>query len=229
MLDVIVDLNLTDKNVLVVGAGHEGTKRISALIKYDCKIIVISEDIDKSIFEVEGGKYPLIILKRKIHDATFLNEFKDIFMVVAATNDSTINKMIIAKSKQTHMLTYGLDATSSQLGDLSFTSTINIEDSIQIAVSTFGKSPLMSKIIRMKIEESLKNIIGYEDIINIKIQEFARGQVKKAIKNQNERKRFLYYLFDNPEIQELIEKKNIDKVKEIIINTLDKWEGNNIR
>lgn len=229
MLDVIVDLNLADKNILVVGAGHEGTKRITTLLKHGCKIIVISEQVDKIIFEAEGGKYPLIILRRKIHDASFLNEFKDLFMVVAATNDSGLNKMIISKSKESHILTYGLDTTTSQLGDLSFTSTINIEDSIQIAVSTFGKSPLMSKIIKMKIEKSLKNIIGHEDILNIKIQEFARDQVKKAIKNQNERKRFLYDLFDNLEIQELIAKKNIDKVKEMIISTLDKWEGNNNR
>lgn len=229
MLDVIVDLNLTDKNILVVGAGHEGTKRISILLKQGCKIIVISEDVDNSIFEIEGGKYPLIISRRKIHDANFLNEFKDIFMVVAATNDSALNKMVISKSKENHLLTYGLDTTTSHLGDLSFTSTINIEDSIQIAVSTFGKSPLMSKIIRMKIEKSLKNIIGHEDILNIKIQEFARDQVKKAIKDQNERKRFLYSLFNDREIQELIAKKNIDKVKELISNTLGKWEGNNIR
>jgi precorrin-2 dehydrogenase/sirohydrochlorin ferrochelatase len=229
MLDVIVDLNLTDKNIVVVGAGLEGTKRIATLLKYGCKIIVISEDVHKSIFEVEGGKYPLIIFRRKIHDMTFLNEFKDIFMVVAATNDSDLNKMVISKSKENHILTYGLDTTTTQLGDLSFTSTINIEESIQIAVSTFGKSPLMSKIIKTRIEESLKNIIRHEDILNIKIQEFARDQVKKTIKNQNERKRFLYALLNNPEIQELIAKKNIDKVKEIIINTLDKWEGNNIR
>jgi precorrin-2 dehydrogenase/sirohydrochlorin ferrochelatase len=229
MLDVIVDLNLTDKNIVVVGAGLEGTKRIAILLKYGCKIIVISEDVHKSIFEVEDGKYPLIIFRRKIHDTTFLNEFKDIFMVVAATNDSDLNKRIISKSKENHILTYGLDTTTTQLGDLSFTSTINIEESIQIAVSTFGKSPLMSKIIKTRIEESLKNIIRHEDILNIKIQEFARDQVKRTIKNQNERKRFLYALLNNPEIQELIAKKNIDKVKEIIINTLDKWDGNNIR
>lgn len=229
MLDVIVDLNLTDKNIIVVGAGREGVKRISTLIKHGSKIIVISEDVDKSIFEIEDGKYPLIIFRRKIHDANFLNEFKDTFMVVAATNNLSLNKMIISKSKESHVLTYGLDSTTSQLGDLSFASFINIEESIQIAVSTFGKSPLMSKIIRMKIEKYLKNIIGQEDILNIKIQEFARDRAKKVIKNQNERKRFLYGLFYDQEIQELITKKNIDKVKELIINTLDKWEGNNIR
>ncbi|NOJ32501.1 MAG: hypothetical protein DA329_10220 [Candidatus Nitrosocosmicus sp.] len=86
----------------------------------------------------------------------------------------------------------------------------------------------MSKIIRYKIENNIKNIIGQNDIDNIIIQEFAREQVKKYIKNQQERRKFLYGLLHDSEIQELISKKNIDKVKERIIRTLDKWEGNKI-
>jgi precorrin-2 dehydrogenase/sirohydrochlorin ferrochelatase len=34
---------------------------------------------------------------------------------------------------------------------------------------------------------------------------------------------------EDQEIQELIAKNNIDKVKERIINTLDKWEDNRSR
>jgi precorrin-2 dehydrogenase/sirohydrochlorin ferrochelatase len=37
---------------------------------------------------------------------------------------------------------------------------------------------------------------------------------------------FLYSLVDDQEIQELVAKNNMDKVKERIINTLDKWEDN---
>ena len=37
---------------------------------------------------------------------------------------------------------------------------------------------------------------------------------------------FYTVLINNPEIQELINKNNIDKVKERIINTLDKLEDN---
>ena len=97
---------------------------------------------------------------------------------------------------------------------------------IQISISTSGKSPLMSKVIRDKLEDVIKNIIGQQDIDNIIIQEFAREQVKKCIKDQKKRREFLYNLTQDKEIQELILKKNIDKVKERIIKTLDKWEGN---
>jgi hypothetical protein len=36
----------------------------------------------------------------------------------------------------------------------------------------------------------------------------------------------LYKLINNPELQDLLSKGNIDKVKERIINTLDKLEDN---
>ena len=105
-------------------------------------------------------------------------------------------------------------------------SIITIEGSIQIAISTSGKSPIMTKIIRGKIEDSIKNTIWKSDIDNIKIQEFARKYARKHIENPQERKQFLYKLINNPELQDLLSKGNIDKVKERIINTLDKLEDN---
>jgi precorrin-2 dehydrogenase/sirohydrochlorin ferrochelatase len=84
----------------------------------------------------------------------------------------------------------------------------------------------MTKIIRGKLEDAIKNIIWKSDIDNIKIQEFARKYSRKYIESPQERKQFLYKLISNPELQDLLSKGNIDKVKERIINTLDKLEDN---
>jgi precorrin-2 dehydrogenase/sirohydrochlorin ferrochelatase len=84
----------------------------------------------------------------------------------------------------------------------------------------------MTKIIKDKVEKNIKNIIGKNDIDNIKIQEFARRYAKRYIERSTERKDFLYGILNNSEIQELISKNNIDKVKERIINTLENLEDN---
>ena len=224
---MIVDLNLIDKNVLVVGAGMEGTKRIKSLSRQGCQIIVLSDTINKALYEVEvGGKYPIIINRRKINSMDLFDEFNNIFLILAATSDSSLNEEIVIEAKKRNILSYNI--TDSLSGDIFFTSTISFDDVIQVSISTSGKSPLMSKVIRDKIEDVIKNIIGQKDIDNIRIQEFAREQVKKYIKNQKERRKFLYNLIQDDEIQELILKKNIDKVKERIIKTLDKWEENKI-
>jgi len=221
---VIVDLNLKGRNILVIGAGMEGVKRIKSLSNQDCKIIIVSETVNESLYEIEGKNTPIIIIRRKIEDPNIIDEFSDIFVVFASTNDPILNKKIIARAKENGILSYSIDDGSSS--DFFFTSIINIDETIQIAISTSGKSPLMSKIIRDRIENAIKNIIGKKDTDNIKIQEFAREHVRNYIKNQHERRMFLYSLVDDQEIQELVAKNNMDKVKERIINTLDKWEDN---
>ncbi len=226
VLEVIVDLNLRGRNILVVGAGMEGTKRIKSLSKHDCKIIIISETVNESLYEIEGKNNPIIIIKRKI-DPNIIDEFNDIFVVFASTNDPFLNKKIIERAKEKGILSYSIDNASSS--DFFFTSIINIDEIIQVAISTSGKSPLMSKIIRDRIENAIKNIIGKKDTDNIKIQEFAREHVRNYIENQHERRKFLYSIIDDQEIQDLIAKNNIDKAKERIINTLDKWEDNKSR
>jgi len=224
---VIVDLNLKGRNILVIGAGMEGAKRIKTLSNQDCKIIIVSETVNESLYEIEGKNTPIIIIRRKIEDPNIIDEFSDIFVVFASTNDPFLNKKIIARAKEKGILSYSIDDASSS--DFFFTSIINIDETIQIAISTSGKSPLMSKIIRDRIENAIKNIIGKKDTDNIKIREFAREHVRNYIKNQHERRMFLYSLVDDQEIQELVAKNNMNKVKERIINTLDKWEDNKSR
>jgi precorrin-2 dehydrogenase / sirohydrochlorin ferrochelatase len=224
---VIIDLNLRGRNILVIGAGMEGTKRIKSLSKHDCKIIIISETLNESLYEIEGKNNPIILIRRKIRDPNILDEFNDIFVVFASTNDLSLNKKIIDKAREKGILSYSIDDAAAS--DFFFTSIINIDEVLQVAISTSGKSPLMSKIIRDRIENAIKNIIGKKDTDNIKIQEFARKHARNYIDNQHERRKFLCSVVEDQEIQELIAKNNIDKVKERIINTLDKWEDNRSR
>ncbi|MDP9016130.1 MAG: bifunctional precorrin-2 dehydrogenase/sirohydrochlorin ferrochelatase [Thermoproteota archaeon] len=223
---MIIDLDIENKNVLVIGAGIEGTKKIRLLGDHKCNITVISENIGPDVVNYKK-KYNLKTITKKITDVDILNEFDDAFIIFAVTNDKHLNRKITTWARQRKILTYSVD--DSQQSDFGFLSIIDIEDSIQIAVSTLGKSPVMAKIIRGKIEDAIKNIIVKADIDNIKIQAFAREQAKKHIENPKERKEFLRSLINNPEIQGLISKNNIDKVKERIINTLDKLEDNNGR
>ncbi len=224
---MIIDLAIENKNILVIGAGIEGAKKVRVLGDYKCNITVISESISPDITIYEKKINNLKIIKRKVTDVDFLNEFGNPFIIFAVTDDKHLNKKITTWARQRKILAYSID--DSQQSDFGFLSIINIEESIQIAISTLGKSPIMAKIIKSKIEGAIKNTIVKSDIDNIKIQAFAREQAKKYIQNPKERKDFLRGLINNPEIQELISKNNIDKVKERIINTLDKLEDNNGR
>ena len=88
---MIVDLNLKDRIVLVIGAGLEGTKRIANLSKEDCQIIVLSDRVSEEFYEIEGSTCPIILIRRRIKDINFLHTFNNVFLILAATNDSFLN------------------------------------------------------------------------------------------------------------------------------------------
>jgi precorrin-2 dehydrogenase / sirohydrochlorin ferrochelatase len=220
---LIIDLNLKNKNILVIGGGIEGTKKVKLLTTYKCNITIISKEFNNDILDYEK-KYNLKLIQKNIEEIGILDEFNDIFMIFATTNDKCLNLKIINWAKNAKILTYSTD--DHEKSDFALMSIISIDELIQIAISTSGKSPIMNKIIKNKVENTIKNIIGKSDIDNIKIQEFARAYAKKHIENPKERKDFLYSLINNSEIQELINKNNIDKVKERIIKILDKLEDN---
>ena len=61
------------------------------------------------------------------------------------------------------------------VSDFSYASIINIEDVMQIAVSTSGRSPIMARRIRIRAERVLRRLIKKTDIEMAKLQEFARN------------------------------------------------------
>ena len=53
---MIVDLNLHDKTVIVIGGGNEAQKRINSLLKQDCEILVISDTVNSQINKLAKAK-----------------------------------------------------------------------------------------------------------------------------------------------------------------------------
>jgi precorrin-2 dehydrogenase/sirohydrochlorin ferrochelatase len=53
---MIVDLNLHDKKVVVIGGGNEAQKRINSLLKQDCEILVISSSVNPKINKLVKAK-----------------------------------------------------------------------------------------------------------------------------------------------------------------------------
>ena len=63
---------------------------------------------------------------------------------------------------------------------------------VQITISTGSKSPAMAREIRMRAEKYLNELVTSEDVAQINLQQEARIAAKKAIPDQNTRKKYLY-------------------------------------
>ena len=217
---MIVDLNLAEKHVIVVGGGIEGVRKVKGLLGQNCKITVISERMNSYLDELSQQK-KIEIVKMKIKNADILDNYKDIFLVLAATDNRELNRKIIEKGRS--MMSFVYAADDPQVSDFSYASIINIEGVMQVAISTSGKSPIMARKLRIKAERILRRIIKQSDIENTKLQEYARMAARPKIKTVMERKRFLYSIINDKHIQNLINENKIDEAKAATIELLNHW------
>ncbi len=217
---MIVNLNLPGKLVIVIGGGNESLKRINSLLNEKCQIIVISNGINIQIKMLVKNK-KIKFKKQKIQNPSILSIYKP-YIIITTTNDKKLNKEIINYAKKKNIIAYSSD--NPELSDFANPAVIDIENIIQIAIFTGGKSPAMSKKLRIESEKIFKKIITKEDICQIKIQNIARDLAKNMITTQNERKTYLNNIMGDKEIKQLIKDGKLKKAEKRAITILRNWK-----
>lgn len=207
---MIVDLNLKGGLIIVVGGGTEALKKVNSLLTQDCKILVISDKINTRLSNYKKQK-KIDFKKIKLKDVNILSKYKPV-LVMASTDDRELNKRIVMKAKKMKCYVYASD--DPKISDFSHPSVINIEDTIQVAISTGGRSPLMAKKIKLQAEKIFKKVIKIEDIYQIQLQQIAREAAKGAIFTQKKRKKFLYSIINDKEIKQLIKDRKLKKAQQ---------------
>ena len=217
---MIINLNLENKKIIVIGGGSEAEKRIKSLLNEKCEIIVISDSINGSISKLVKTKQ-VKLKKQKIENMKFFSELKP-SLIITTTNDKKINQKIINYAKKKKIIAYSSD--NPEDSDFSNASIIDFEKMIQIAIFTGGQSPAMSKKIKTKAENALKKVILKEDIIQIKIQKISRKLAKEIILTQLERKECLRSIMNDNHIDQLIKDGQIKKAEKRAIEIIKKWK-----
>ncbi len=217
---MIVDLNLQSKMVIVIGGGNEAQKRINSLLKQNCEILVISDSVNSQINKLAKAK-KIKLKKQKVFDTKFISKFKP-SVIITTTNDKNLNQKIINSAKRNKIIVYSSD--NPEDSDFSNPAIIDFENMIQIAIFTGGRSPAMSKKIRIQSEKIFKKIITKEDISQIKIQKIARKLAKENIPTQIQRKEYLHNIMNNKEIEQLIKDGQLKKAERQAITILRNWK-----
>lgn len=213
---MIVDLNLRGNLVIVVGGGNEGLKKVNTLLTQECKILLISDSTNRQIQNYVKQK-KISFKKMRLVNANFLKKYKP-FMVLATTDDKELNRKIVEQAKS--MRCYAYAADDPEVSDFAFGSVINIDDTVQIAVSTGGRSPAMARKLKLQAEKIFKKVIKKEDIYHIKLQDFARKAVKDKISTFPERKKFLYSVMNDNQVKQLIRDGNLKKAQKRVMAML---------
>jgi len=217
---LIVDLNVNNKKAVVIGGGTEGLRKVHGLLDQGCEITVITSRLNNELRSMSHHR-KIKLIKRRIKDATVLDKFNDIFLILAATDDRQLNRKLVEKGRTMGAFVYAAD--DPLMSDFSYTSLVNIDGLVQVAISTSGKSPIMARKIRMKAERVLNKVISESDISNIILQEFARKMAKEKISTIKERKKFLYSLIKDKNIQYLLRSNKLDEAKMTALYMLKNW------
>ncbi len=195
---MIVDLDLNGKQVFIFGGGKEATSKVESMLTQNCKIFVIAErPSDKIITFAKTKKIRLLI--SRLDQNINLDEYGQAILVMAATDDRELNRRITENAKKNRCYAYCVD--DPETSDFSHPSIINFDDTIQIAISTGGKSPLMARTLRERLEKELPKLINQSDTLNILLQEKMRQLAKVKIPDITKRKVFLTELLKNEGIQ----------------------------
>jgi precorrin-2 dehydrogenase / sirohydrochlorin ferrochelatase len=157
---MIVDLDLDGKTVIVIGSGIEVLRKIRGLLGQNCNIVVITNRLNRHLsYLSEHGK--IKIDKTGLNNVSILNSYKNPYLVLAATNNKLLNRQLVGKGrgKGRQIGSFGYAADDPEYSDFSYMATMNIEDIMQIGISTSGRSPIMARIIRIRAEKILRRML----------------------------------------------------------------------
>ena len=189
-------LKTSDLNVFILGTGEVATRRANKFLDHGANVKLAGTNLSKEL-EDKGA------VLCSTQDVDELVEWSD--LVVVASGNKELSEYVagISGDKLLNRADY------PQKGCIIVPTSFNIGE-IEISIFTNGKSPLMARQLRKKIQ----SIITEEDILEIELQDYARSILKESIKDQKERKKCLYEIFEDEKINDFIENNQIDEAKD---------------
>ena len=195
-------LKTSTLNVFILGTGEVATRRANKFLDHGANVKLAGNDLSDDLTD-KGAQLC------STDDVDELVEWAD--LVVVASGDEGMSDYVskISGDKLINRADYPLN------GNVIVPTSFNIAD-IEISIFTNGKSPLMARQLRKKIQ----SIITEEDILEIELQDYARSKLKGAVENQKERRKYLYEIFEDEKINEFIDNRQIDEAKLYIDNLI---------
>lgn len=140
-------IDLTEKKVVVAGAGTIAKRRIRSLLNFTNHLTVIAPEVNKELKSLEAEGL-LTILKRKCE----MEDFYSADLVIAATNDAQINNAIYDTCRKQGILVNV--CSDKQKCDFYFPG-IAMKDQVVVGITASGKDHKRAKAL----VEQIRNIL----------------------------------------------------------------------
>lgn len=191
-------LKTSSLNVFILGTGEVATRRANKFLDHGANVRLAGNSLSDELIE----KGAVLCFTDDVDE---LVEWAD--LVVVASGDEELSDYVshISDDKLINRADY------PYRGNVIVPTSFSIGD-VEISIFTNGKSPLMARQLRKKIQ----SIITDEDIFEIELQSYARLKLKGVIEDQKERRDCLYSIFEDEKINELITDGRMDDARKYI-------------
>ena len=173
-----VSLRLRGEPVVLIGAGSVATRKARLLLAAGAELTVVAPDITQeleTLLTERGGQWR----NRRYREADLHGKV----LVVAATSDRAVNRAVSAHARALHLPVNVVDAP--QLCTFIFPAIVD-RSPLSIAISSGGRSPVLTRMLRGKIESLVPASYGALAVFAGRM----RDTVKRRMALPSPRRRF---------------------------------------
>lgn len=171
-------LDIEERPVLIIGGGEVCARKAETMLKYGGRVTIVSPELTGEIEQwAADGK---VMLRRKLYDESDLDGAA---IVIASTDNRCVNGRIARDCRRRKIPVNVVDVT--HLCEFIVPAIIE-SGSIQVAISTGGKSPALARTLK----EDLRRAIGDEYAEVNDVLGTLRAGAKKTLPTDVDRKRF---------------------------------------
>ncbi len=205
-----VFLNISGRRCVVVGGGQVALRKVRVLLEHRANVEVISPNLYSELGQLaERGE---ICVHRREYQA---GDLKEVFIVIAATNDSDTNLKVAEEARRNKILVNVVD--DAENSNFILPSYVRRGD-VTIAISTAGRSPALARKIRTRLEKEF----GDEYASLALVIDEVRAEVKRqGIKVNGDA---WQEALDLDLLSDLVRRGNSEKAKAILLSNLKRQQ-----
>ena len=145
--------NLKGRNILVIGGGEIALRKVRLVQEASAIITIVAKDFCPDLLEMdardkEHGCNGLILITASYEHQHML-DLPNIVMVIAATNDRDLNRLVSEHAQSANILSNVVD--DPKFSTVIFPSIVD-RSPIQIAISSGGDAPVLVRLLRTLFE-----------------------------------------------------------------------------
>jgi siroheme synthase-like protein len=140
-------LDVSGKNVLVVGGGEVAARKAQDLVAANARVCVVAPDVVAAIEEL-GEASALVVERRRFEDV----DVTDVWLVIAATDDEEVQRRVARAAERERVFCVAVDDPANATA---YGGAVVRRGPVTIAISTSGEAPALSRLLREVIEQTL--------------------------------------------------------------------------